>query len=264
MAVSLLQQVVTIVKVVTKIHMIIARFIMSYTKITQDEFANLTINLIGLPVSLAWKGYGSAIFLELGDLLPYENPRLRNKKHGQSCISVDWDWRIEDKRHVVLGSSNSGPEIDSQISMLEGANVAKIAVVGNIPEIEVSFSNGLILRSMVMHNDDPQWTIKICDDKYASVTRNNLVVTSDDANDTESDEESDYSSMDLADQICQRWGKPQITPVKGNCRFCEWYVRIDGEYSLLDFGVCANGESGLDGKVVNSSSGCPAFVQEEI
>ncbi len=255
--------------IATRFHIIIVRFNMSYTKITQDEFTKLTMNLIGLPVSLAWKGIGSAIFLELGNyLLPSEYQRLLMlHQSGQSGISVMWDWHIEDKSHIIFGSSNSEAEIDSQISMLEDTSVAKIALVGNIPEIEVSFSNGLILRSMIMNNYGPQWTIKICEDKYTYIIRNNIIVTSDSTDDTESDEEpeeeSDYSSMDLEEEISQRWGKPEISPVKGNCRFCEWYIKIDGEHSLIDYGVCTNSESDLDGKVVNCSGGCPAFVQEE-
>ncbi len=55
----------------------------------------------------------------------------------------------------------------------------------------------------------------------------------------------------------------EISPVTGNYNLCKWYIRIDGEYSLLDYGVCTNSKSGLDSKVVNCSSGCPAFVQEE-
>ena len=35
-----------------------------------EEFQALVHPLIGLPVALPWKGYGSAIFLELGRLAP--------------------------------------------------------------------------------------------------------------------------------------------------------------------------------------------------
>ncbi len=231
---------------------------MSYIKITQDEFYKLTASLIGLPVCSTWKRYGRTISIELGKLIPLENSQQQIQK-GQACIQIGWDWRIEDKSHVIVGSSNSGPKIDSQIKMLEGTNVANIAVVGNIPEIEVSFSNGLILRTMMMSNDDPQWEIMVSKDQSILVEKNNLVVANENIG-------PDYWIIDIIDstnQIGQRWGEPEISPVKGNCHLCKWYIRIRGEFLLLEFGVCANSESDLDGKVVYRSSGCPAFVQEE-
>src|SRR5882724_10666570 len=76
-----------------------------------EEVQTLIRPLIGLVVSLPWKGYGSAIFLELGRLAPLEYPRQRHNE-GEACISVQWDWRVESKTKVLYGSSNSGPNIE--------------------------------------------------------------------------------------------------------------------------------------------------------
>ena len=71
-----------------------------------------------MPVSLAWKGYGSAVFLELGQLLPPEGERARHER-GEACLAIEWDWRVEKTSSVLFGSSDSGPEIEAGILGLQ-------------------------------------------------------------------------------------------------------------------------------------------------
>src|SRR5438876_852462 len=79
-----------------------------------EEFQELIQPLLGLTVSLPWKGYGSAIFLELGSLAPLESQRRHHNK-GEACVSVEWDWRVEAEAEVLYGSSNSRPKIEAGI-----------------------------------------------------------------------------------------------------------------------------------------------------
>ena len=63
---------------------------------------------VGLPVADVWKGYGSAIFLELGKLhkvKDYKNKPLRKK--GDITLMIEWSWRIESHRSIVVGSFDS-------------------------------------------------------------------------------------------------------------------------------------------------------------
>lgn len=46
---------------------------MSKKVITRAEANEKLLALTGLPVSLPWKGYGSAIFFELGDLSNFQS-----------------------------------------------------------------------------------------------------------------------------------------------------------------------------------------------
>ena len=85
-----------------------------------EEFTVLAQRLEGLTVALPWKGYGSAIFLELGELTPIESKR-RHHAVGEACISVEWDWRVENDVSVLYGSSNSRPEIERGIGRGDAA-----------------------------------------------------------------------------------------------------------------------------------------------
>ena len=81
------------------------------------DFSAETKPLIGSRIGHAWKGYGSAIFLELGNLTPPKSERLSHPS-GDWCIAIEWDWRVELESRVWVGSSNRGSEITERISDL--------------------------------------------------------------------------------------------------------------------------------------------------
>src|SRR5262245_10829694 len=228
---------------------------MSNTVCAVDEFAKLVQPLVGLTVALPWKGAGSAIFLELGQLTPVESSR-RHHAAGVACISVEWDWRVEHKSSVLYGSSNTGPRIERGIAGLQGVTIESVSVAGKLPEVIVSFSNGQVLRSMVMDTGDPQWSIRLLDGRYV-FARGGEVLLGEGSSGISEEEEKVFA---LAESTAARWGTPLDEPTRGQCRRCAWFVLIDGEGHLLDYGVCTSSESMFDGKAVHCTSGCPAYV----
>jgi len=96
------------------------------------DFAETVRPLIGLPIGHAWKGYGSAIFLELGKLRPTGH---NDHPTGEFCIGIEWDWRLEFGSTVEFGSSNTGAEINKRISSIEGAAVESLETFGRVPEL---------------------------------------------------------------------------------------------------------------------------------
>jgi hypothetical protein len=60
------------------------------------EFAALAASLAGQPISYLWRGYGSAIFIEMGDLTPTNRDGSPGHPEGQVSLGVAWSWRIED------------------------------------------------------------------------------------------------------------------------------------------------------------------------
>jgi hypothetical protein len=224
--------------------------------LSSEAFQELVQPLIGLTVSLPWKGYGSAIFLELGALAPLESPHQRHNE-GEACIAVEWDWRVEAEAAILYGSSNSRPKIEAGILSLQGTTVQALAAVGRVPELVVQFSNGACLRTMVMHAGDPEWSIKLPDERWAYAKNGRFLVGSGAASTTEEEK----AAFALAERTATRWGTPSVEPKRGSCAHCAFFVRLDGEGHLLDYGCCVAETGPFDGRVVRGSSGCPAFAK---
>jgi len=232
---------------------------MPRTPLTLAEANSLVQPLVGLPVSLPWKGYGSAIFLELGSLAPLQHSRQHHNK-GEACISIEWDWRIEEGAKVLYGSSNSRPDIERGIEGLRGVSVEKLLVHGQVPELLIQFSNGQRLMSAAMVTGDPEWSIRLPEATWVSCEGGVVYVGGGSGTGTTAEEEATFAH---AERTAKRWGVPVAEPNKGRCDNCKWFVCIDGEGHLLDFGVCTSSASPFDGRVVNVASGCGAFLHEE-
>lgn len=211
--------------------------------------------LIGLPVSLPWTGYGSAIFLELGNLQQIEHPRQYHQ-HGEACIDISQDWRCEKDVKVLFGSSNSNVEIDDGIKNLRNAVVKDLHIYNNINDIEIVFDNGFKITTMIMLNEDPDWSIRFNKKEYL-YSKNGSFYIGEGISKLTDEEKTAFA---LAEKTATRWGTPLKEPIKGNCSTCKYFIRIDGNADLLDYGVCILEESVFDGKVVNRESGCPEFT----
>lgn len=215
--------------------------------------------LSGLAVAQPWKGYGSAIFLELGRLTP-EEPDGRSHREGESCIAIEWDWRVEHLGSVLYGSSNTRPEILRGIESLQGTAIDRIDIVGDVPELVVNFSNGHCMRTMVMVDGDPQWSIKLSQAGEWLYPRRGALFIGDGR---EPIDEAQQTSFDVAREVAFRWDVPSVSPVVGRCADCRWFKSLDGDGHLLDYGVCIAASGPLDGRAVHRKSGCPAFVAGE-
>lgn len=225
--------------------------------LTLPEANEVIQPLIRLPISLAWKGYGSAIFLELGELTPSRKPTLHAS--GEACIHVEWDWRVEDGPTVDYGSSNSGADIVRGLEGLQGTSIEAITIRGQVPELLIRFSNSRRLVSAAMTTGDPQWAIRMPDANWMAVEAGVILVGHDSAVQSSPEERE---AIAHAERTANRWGTPAAEPSIGRCADCNWFVSIDGQFALLDFGVCTCSASPFDGRVVNVASGCGEFTPE--
>ena len=226
--------------------------------LTIDEFRQKVSVLIGMPVSRPWKGYGSTIFLDLALLSAAHDGKTEK---SEACISIDWDWRLEDDRMIICGSSNSGPKITACLSAIERLTISAVALEGSPHELVVTFSNGVRLRSMAMVSGYPQWMISLPGDYWVSCEEGSLV--SSNGTDADGMTPDEQAVCDHAQVTAERWGKPVKEPMAGFCMDCLFHVRLDGNFALLDYGVCSAPDSRLDGLATNMKSGCPAFRVRE-
>jgi len=221
------------------------------------EQANQKIqNLIGLPVSRPWKGYGSAIFLELGALVQSPSGQRRTRHKGEACIHLDWDWRCEAGSAVVFGSSNSSPAIERGIQTLQGAKVVGIAINGKVPEVSIEFSNGYRLISAAMLPDGSEWSVRLGGEIYLSVKKGVFLLGRGEGAGQTDEEEAEFKH---AYETATRWGCPIVEPKLGSCQDCVWMRSIDGDGHFLEYGVCTSVDSRMDGRVVHIEGGCGAF-----
>ena len=137
------------------------------------DLESMKENIVGLPISYSWRGHGSAIFLEFGNLT--KDPKRQHPK-GEYSLMLDCGWRAEGAKSILCGSFSEKGAIDSQLEQLLGESVAGIEIYGNLPELVVFLSSGLRLASFTADEGQPEWTIFLPDSSWlccvdGSVTR---------------------------------------------------------------------------------------------
>jgi hypothetical protein len=78
--------------------------------ISEEAFQKLSSKIHGLEISYVWRGYGTAIFLEIGSLHE-KRYTIKGKERfhmsGDYTIRVEWSWRVEGLRSIRFGSWSS-------------------------------------------------------------------------------------------------------------------------------------------------------------
>ena len=123
-----------------------------------ETFEALASSLSGQPVNYLWRGYGSAIFIEFGELVP-RTGRDGSPGHpeGQVSLGVEWSWRIEDDTGIVCGSWSEEDIWESSFALLRGARVSAVRLFGRLPEVELSIEAGVRFLSFSTTDGQPQW-----------------------------------------------------------------------------------------------------------
>lgn len=123
------------------------------------SFAEFAKSAVGLKVSHVWRGYGSAIFVELGELSDRVLPNGRKLKNpdGEWTVIIEWSWRLEGKRRIWCGSWSDEERWMPLLQCLVGSSVTSFELIGRLPELLIDFSNGLHLMSLMTAAGQPQW-----------------------------------------------------------------------------------------------------------
>src|SRR2546430_6399349 len=101
-------------------------------------------------VSHAWRGYGSALFLELVALRPVR-PRRHGKGRagprppkGEATVMIEWSWRIERPRSIESGSWSSERRINAGIKRLTGSRNFWITDGRGQPQVGLAPAGGAV------------------------------------------------------------------------------------------------------------------------
>jgi len=123
-----------------------------------EAFETLAASLVGLPISYLWRGYGSAVFVEFGELQPVAN-RDGSPGHpeGEVSLGVEWSWRIEDQTEIRCGSWSEETLWEPAFDTLRNAKVARCELFGALSEIVITTANGVRFLSFSTTDGQPQW-----------------------------------------------------------------------------------------------------------
>jgi len=145
------------------------------TRITAAEFRGWVAPLEGLAVSRAWRGHGTALFLELGAL--HEVPLLRGgtSLKGAATVMIEWSWRVERPRSIAFGSWSTDRRMDFGVARLQGRRVAGVTVEGRLPELVMALSGGVWVHAFSTVEGQPRWTVFLPDGSWLTVAGGLLV-----------------------------------------------------------------------------------------
>jgi hypothetical protein len=133
-----------------------------------DTFHRIGADLVGLQVSHLWRGYGSAIFLEFGELSAPRDPdgslsRRRDgsllNPRGQIGIGIQWNWRIEHATWIICGSGSEDELLETGLNVLRASSVQSLSLAGRLPEIDLAFTNLLHLVTFMTAGGQPDWSL---------------------------------------------------------------------------------------------------------
>jgi hypothetical protein len=148
------------------------------TTLTPEQFRALTRPLIGMPISHAWRGFGSAIFLELGALTTSTRtyPKRGEVVHteGEVTLMLEWSWRVESPRGIQFGSWSTNPRITRGVASLQGHTVVEVELEGRLPELVLTLGGKRWLHTFMTAEGQPQWAIRLPDQAWLGVHRGHL------------------------------------------------------------------------------------------
>ena len=211
-------------------------------------------SLKGMTISDAWNGFSSFICLEIGEL--GEREGFHTAK-GEASAAFEFDWSLENDHIVECGAHSSTVDIKVALSGLQGLTIVDVTLIGLPPELQMTFSDGRRLRSCTLSRGYPEWHVFLKGDLYLSAEPG--VIDPSFKTDRWSEEEPDDQALQVIKQTAERWRQYAMEPVNGDCQDCSCFVKLNGYFDILDYGVCTNEHSSHDGRAVHCKSGCQFF-----
>ncbi|MGH6650150.1 MAG: hypothetical protein ACREB7_03370 [Sphingopyxis sp.] len=123
-----------------------------------EAFLAFANSLIGLPISHIWRGHGSAIFIECGELTPVtRRDGSVGNPHGEVSLGVEWSWRVEDRTAIRCGSWSEEELWEPALNMLRDARIARCGLFGILPEVAITTDSDMRFLSFSTTDGQPRW-----------------------------------------------------------------------------------------------------------
>ena len=124
-------------------------------------FEKFRTAMTGMTLSEFWRGYGSAIFLEFGELTPNGKRRDGSERHplGEFTVGIEWSWRIENASSIVCGSWSDEEHWQPAFDLLRNRILSGLTSYARLPELDIEFDNQHHLLSFNTTDEQPDWFI---------------------------------------------------------------------------------------------------------
>jgi hypothetical protein len=127
---------------------------------TSEIFDKYRAALRSQTLTAVWRGHGSAIFLEFGQLSPrFKRDGSAGKPRGTYGIMIEWSWRIESDDAILCGSWSEEAGWDAVLNALVGHDVEDISHHGRLPELTIALAGGHRVASFMTAEGQPAWAV---------------------------------------------------------------------------------------------------------
>lgn len=218
-------------------------------------------NLIGLYCIESWCGYAGHLIIDLSthpDKLSLLADNMEEAEWRFETVSAAW--RLISNRTFQTGGYEDEEHNNQRLKSLLGSQVVKVQH-NNKTDISIFFDNGFQVDTFLQGEAYPPFElhnrIKGTDELYViQLTIHGEWIEPEDIEFT--DEEK--LASEHSENTEKRW--KNFVPAKSfdnHCRNCAYFLATSGRFYFWDFGVCSNGKSIYDGKVVGVKSSCEHF-----
>ena len=142
--------------------------------VDEVEAKEMISSLVSMGVSHAWRGYGSAVFFELGNL---RKGKGKNPK-GECSIMIEWSWRFEEGDSIKIGSWSDVDLINRLCPRVVGLKINSVSFYSRLKELEIGFSDSSRFLTFATAEGNPEWAIQNREGHWLSFKNGEFVVLS--------------------------------------------------------------------------------------
>lgn len=217
--------------------------------------------LIGLRSCYIGVAYGCHLKLSLGEKRFYENNELKGKFHGDwDIVSSQCTWRVRRDKVILCGYGDEIEYSSEKLHLLELGTVKDIKQ-SEIFDLTIVFDSGIIIDYFMNITYEPQLTINSNENLAYELTEEGFMEI-DPKELFQKSSKIDSVLSAYSDECCKRWSNLVSKTSSDNiCDNCFYFRSIDGSFYFWKFGLCSNGASKFDGKLVGIQSGCEQFKE---
>lgn len=123
-----------------------------------QEFDLLAQYLVGQTIGDVWRGHGSALFVEIGPLMPHtRRDGSAGQPQGQISLAAGVSWRIRNERAILCGSWSEEAYWEPAFALLRGTIIVRCELSGALPEVDIATMGGVSMLSFATREGQPEW-----------------------------------------------------------------------------------------------------------